>query len=200
MPVIGPNSAAKLRAFVEAPQPGQPRREEVDKLVVLLRTSLPAKAASEVEGGALLDQYWLGLSDVPVDALRHAYTVIIREDKWFPTVARIREASAGSAPSDYRARRLVAKTLLLKHRNEWREPLVDQIGPDDAKLLTDTLASMTDALLAPEAATALERPKRLYCPTCYIAMDNPAVADCAAPNCGKPEAATKAEIEQRMAS
>jgi hypothetical protein len=180
--VIGPKSAAALQAFVDAPQPGLPRKDQVGNFVGKLRMALPGKNMSVDEGDTLLEQYWLGLNDVPLTSLHHAYATILREDSWFPTIARVREAASQSSPYAYRVRKLVAETLLMKHRNEWSPP-VEEISPEDMAQLRRTISE------AVSPKTDMPEPSRrapvAYCPTCHFSLDNPAVDDCRAPNCGK---------------
>lgn len=178
MPVIGPKSAAQLQAFVDAIPASLPRRDQVEKLVGLLRMSLATQSVGEFEADALLEQYWLGLRDVALESLHHAYTTIIREDRWFPAVSRIRDAAEASVPSRYRQRRLIAKSLLLKHRNEWREPIAEHDIAEPAEV-AEILASLSAAGgPASQMVTPTPRPKRRYCSVCLFASDNPLTAEC----------------------
>ena len=130
MPVVGPRTAAALQEFIDAIPPGLPDRSDCDRLVGLLANALPKQRGSDIEASALLDQYWLGLQDIPLDGLRFAYLRVLKDDRWFPTVARIREMARGSKVDLYRVRCRVAQALLTKHRREWSEPAGDMASPE----------------------------------------------------------------------
>lgn len=141
LPVIGPRGAAEVRTFLATPEPPRVEQKTIDQLIALLSTALPRRRTSSMEANALLEQYWLGLKDLPHDSIDHAHGVILREDDWFPTVKRIREAAATSPAVRHAVRRNVAKILLMKHQQEYQPPIApDELcTPDEARAVLDAV-------------------------------------------------------------
>lgn len=139
LPVIGPKAAADVRAFLDTREPPRVERKTIQQLIALLGTALPRRRTSSMEANAMIEQYWLGLQDLPHDSIAHAHLVILCEDEWFPTVKRIREAASTSPAARDTARRNAAKSLLMKHRQEYQAPIApDELcTPDEARAVLD---------------------------------------------------------------
>jgi hypothetical protein len=63
-------------------------REEVKIIVGLLMAAYPQHKIADL--GAVVDAYYMGLSDYPITAIEQAVKFIIRNNKYFPSVAEIR--------------------------------------------------------------------------------------------------------------
>jgi hypothetical protein len=142
LPAVGPVSANALREYLAAPPPPLPERGHVNKMLGELSIALPKAQSSDTEAAARLEIYWKTLRTIPLHDLRFAYQKLIRESRFFPSVADI---IAAAAPSRNRRDWLWsrAKFLVLKHEREWRpepEPLTDEQRNEVTEMVGQVLA------------------------------------------------------------
>lgn len=122
-PIVGPKTAAALQAFVDAPAvPPMPTQNDVEQMLMLLATVKARRKTADAEADALHELYWQGLKDIPLDDLRHAYDVLLKSSPWFPDISEIRKAADGGPVKRYRMRKVIAKSLIAKHEQEWMPP------------------------------------------------------------------------------
>lgn len=136
-PIVGPNTAAELRAFAALPEPAAIEQDQLDTMIGKLAMATAQAKLSPAEAKERLELYWLGLRDLPADDLRAAFVVLIQTAKFLPTPAEIRAAAlkAGSARKFAKSR---AKFLAWKHDVEWRPP----VDPVPAQELCEMLSSI----------------------------------------------------------
>jgi len=108
---------ATLAAATEAAlAPAAPR--EIRRMIGKLALGFPAGKASDQEAEARLELYAEGLSDIPADALGAACARALRECRFFPSVAEIRERCAGVALRRWELSRI--RTLIATHDRCWQ--------------------------------------------------------------------------------
>lgn len=143
LPVPQPRHRDVLQAFVDAhaglPMPSV---DEVEGMLTRLAIALPRAKTDGAVAEAKLDIYGEALADVALPDLQAAYAKLIREARFFPTVAEIRAAAAPTA--NRRAWALArAKALIGRHEREWRpeaEPLTAAEQDELSRILTRTAA------------------------------------------------------------
>ena len=137
-PVVGPDTAATLRAFAETPEPPLPTEGHVETMIGKLAIATAQAKVSQAEANARHELYWLALRDIPLDDLRTAFLTLIRTSKFLPTPAEVRTAAWGpGALRRYRKSR--ARHLAWRHDTMW-EPPKELLPPDEAKALIASLA------------------------------------------------------------
>lgn len=137
-PVVGPKSAAALKAFAEQPEPPVADREQVETLVGKLAMATAQPKVSEAEAGARVELYWLALRDLPVDDLRAGFLDLLRGCTFLPTPAEVRTAALRhGAIRKYAKSR--AKHLAWKHETEWQPP-AELIDPAEVHALMAEVA------------------------------------------------------------
>jgi len=144
-PVIGPNSAAALREFLETPEPELPRVEQVDTLVTRLALATAQPKLSVAEAKERFRLYWIALRDLPLPDLRAAFVVLVRTQKFLPTPAEVRTEAIrqGSVRLHAKSR---ARQLIWLHEREWTPP-AEPVPQDELKAL---LSNVKTGLLTAE--------------------------------------------------
>lgn len=143
LPVVGPKSAQALRDFLDSPEPPTAEQKQIEGMLVKLAIALPKAQSSEAEAHARLDIYWQALRDIPLTDLHYAFSKLVQQAKFFPTVKEILDAAAyPAAARSYRKGR--ARTLLLKHEREWKAPGA-MIGDAERAQAADMIASASGA-------------------------------------------------------
>jgi len=108
---------AGIAAMAEAAlAPAAPR--EIRRMIGKLALGFPAGKASDLEAGARLELYAEGLADMPADILGAACARALRECRFFPTVAELRERCAGLAVRRWELSRI--RILIATHDRGWR--------------------------------------------------------------------------------
>lgn len=136
-PVVGPKSAAALKAFAEEPEPPLVTEDEVETMLAKLALATAQPKVSKEEAKERLAMYWLALRDLPVSDLRAAFVELLRTAKFLPTPAEVRSAAirAGALRRYAKSR---ARHLAWKHEQEWH-PAKDEVPPAELQaLLTET--------------------------------------------------------------
>ena len=135
MPVIGPNSAAKLREFVDHPEPPMPTESWCESQIAGM-SLMSHKARSDIETKMLVDIYVPIMLEHSQPDLTYAINHIMRKNIFFPAQAEI-VALAEFAKGRRDAKKYRAKALIFKHEMEWQKPIPDDqlISPDDVKKL-----------------------------------------------------------------
>lgn len=132
-PVVGPNTAAELRAFAEQPEPPLVKESEVDTMIGKLAMATAQPKMSPAEAKERMAMYWLALRDLPVDDLRQAFVALLRTCTFLPTPAEIRTAALKEgAVRKYAKSR--ARHLAWKHEQEWR-PQGELVDPAEVRAL-----------------------------------------------------------------
>ncbi len=142
-PVVGPKTAAQLRAFLAMPDVhAMPEREQMDMMIGRLALATAQAKVSEAEANERLEAYWLALHDLPLEDLRWAYAELVKTATFLPTPAEIR--AKAQYPGAMRAfRRTRAQMLLTKHEGEWSEP-VEYVKPEEiAQIKADVAKALT---------------------------------------------------------
>lgn len=131
--MVGPNTAATLRAFAAEPEPALPTEAQVETMIGKLAMATAQTKVSEAEAEARMGLYWLALRDVPADDLRGAFMDLLRNSTFLPTPAEVRRAAMHKgAVRRYAKSR--ARHLAWKHEVEWR-PQTEMIDPAEVHAL-----------------------------------------------------------------
>ncbi|MBV8973175.1 MAG: hypothetical protein JO290_12890 [Sphingomonadaceae bacterium] len=98
-PALLPDLIRRAEVELAVPPPaigpcGKPVASKAIERTLALLGTLPSRATSEREAELTIDVFALGLDDVPVDLLRKAVVWAIKNCRWRPTVAELREAVA----------------------------------------------------------------------------------------------------------
>lgn len=108
--IVTADEAAQLRAALvdleRAVEPAAPERIEI--MVGKLSIAFPRQNLSDAEAEVRLEQYVMGLDDIPPDLLELAYRQAIKTRTFFPTVAELRALCAGFAMRHWRIARVRA--------------------------------------------------------------------------------------------
>lgn len=99
-------------------------RSKIEDAVTMLAMAYPAMRATVNEADARLELYTQGLADVPADILNNACQLAIRELRFFPTIAELRERCHGLAQRQWRTMRI--RELIDRYD---REKLEDDQAP-----------------------------------------------------------------------
>lgn len=132
-PVVGPNTAGELRAFVAQPEPALPSQDQVETLVGKLAIATAQAKVSESEADARIEMFWLALRDLPVDDLRGAFMDLLRTCTFMPTPAEVRTAAIRQGALRRYAKSR-AQHLVWKHEQEWK-PSGDIVPPEELQAL-----------------------------------------------------------------
>ena len=127
LPIVGPNSAAALRTYLDAATPPMPTIDHVDSMLAKLSMALPKAQVSKAEARERLEIYWRALKGISLPDLHHAFAKLIKTARFFPSAAEIMDIAAETARVR-NSRRAIAQQLIWKHEREWRpppEPLTD---------------------------------------------------------------------------
>lgn len=118
--VCSPADRSALAALATATEaalaPANPR--EIRRMIGKLALGFPAGKASDQEAEARLALYAEGLGDIPADILGAACARALRECRFFPSVAEIRERCTGVAVRRWELSRI--RTLIATHDRDWR--------------------------------------------------------------------------------
>ena len=108
--VVTADEAAALRTSLagleRSMRPAAPGQIEV--MVGKLSIAFPRQKLSDAESDVRLEQYVIGLDDIPPDLLDVAYRAAIKTRTFFPTVAELRALCAGLARRQWRIGRINA--------------------------------------------------------------------------------------------
>ena len=132
-PVVGPKSAAALRAYAEQPEPPLPQQSQVEVMIGKLAITTAQTKVSHAEATERLELYWFALKDVPLADLRWAFGELVKSATFLPTPAEVR-AVAMKPGAKRRHAKSRARHLAWKHEQEWTEPK-ELIAPGDVKAL-----------------------------------------------------------------
>ncbi|WCM27203.1 hypothetical protein NDN01_25005 [Sphingomonas sp. QA11] len=138
--VCTPEERSGLAALAVATEaaltPAAPR--EIRRMIGKLALGFPAGKASDLEAEARLELYAEGLGDIPADILGAACARALRECRFFPAVAEIRERCTGMAVRRWELSRI--RMLIATHDRHWQPG-----GPSPA---TEPLTAAQRARLA----------------------------------------------------
>ena len=130
-PVVGPNTAATLRAFAAQPEPPLASEQQVETMIGKLAMATAQAKVSAAEAEARLELYWLALRDVPLADLREAFVDLVRNSTFLPTPAEVRKVALHKgAVRRYAKSR--ARCLVKLHEREWREP-AELVKPEEVR-------------------------------------------------------------------
>lgn len=108
--IVTADEAAQLRVALagleRAVIPAPPERIEI--MVGKLSIAFPRQNLSDAEAEVRLEQYVMGLDDIPPDLLELAYRQAIKTRTFFPTVAELRALCTGFAMRHWRIARVRA--------------------------------------------------------------------------------------------
>jgi hypothetical protein len=117
--VVTAEEASALRTALagleRSVQPAAPERIEI--MVGKLSIAFPRQNLSDAEAEVRLEQYVMGLDDIPPDLLEQAYRQAIKTRTFFPTVAELRALCTGFAMRHWRIAR-VRSLLATYERHE----------------------------------------------------------------------------------
>lgn len=131
-PIVGPKSAAELRAFAAQPELATATQGQVDTMLAKLALATAAPKVSDDEARERLELYWLALKDLPVEDLRAAFMDLIRTAKFLPTPAEVRQAAVQAGLP--RVRSIIrAKHLAYLHDRHWKPPIEDLVDPAEVR-------------------------------------------------------------------
>lgn len=132
-PVVGPQSAAALRAYAAEPEPPLPTEAEVETMIGKLAMATAQAKVSEAEAEERVAMYWLALRDLPVSDLRGAFIDLLRKATFLPTPAEVRTAAlkVGALRRYTKSR---AAHLAWLHDRDWR-PATESVPPEELRAL-----------------------------------------------------------------
>lgn len=136
-PVVGPKTAAELRAYAAEPEPAPAERDQVDVMIAKLAMATAQSKVSQAEADERIDLYWLALKDIPCCDLRWAFAELVKTATFLPTPAEVR-TKALVPGSRRRYAKSRARHLAWKHDVEWRPP-VEPIDPAEVTALLATV-------------------------------------------------------------
>lgn len=132
--MVGPKSAALLKAFAELPEPELATRDQVEVMVGKLAIATAQAKTSDAEADARLEMFWLALRDLPADDLRTGFMDLLRGATFMPTPAEVRTAALRhGAVRRYAKSR--ARHFAWKHEQEWRPANDDLVRPEELQAL-----------------------------------------------------------------
>lgn len=136
--VPGPKGVAELRAFVAFhANPVMPSDDEIENVVAALAAVLPRRKEDGATAAAKTETYCRALADVPIADLTAGRDWLMLNTQWFPTIYEIRKA-AGRFGGPRAAKVARARILILRHEEEWREP-VKALEPGDFARLREEI-------------------------------------------------------------
>lgn len=108
--IVTADEAAQLRVALAGLEqsviPAPPERVEI--MVGKLSIAFPRQNLSDAEAEVRLEQYVMGLDDIPLDLLDVAYRAAIKTRTFFPTVAELRALCTGFGMRHWRIARVRA--------------------------------------------------------------------------------------------
>jgi hypothetical protein len=126
-------------------------------MVTKMSLAYPNARLSDVEATERMQLYAELLRDIPFDILSSAFRRVVQTNRFFPTVAEIREAAAPGLAA--RRGTIVGLRLLLhKHDREWSPPIPenDRVKPGDtARILAEVSEEIRRKRGDPESAAAV---------------------------------------------
>ncbi len=131
--VVGPKSAAALRAFVDEPEPELPTESDVDALVMKLAIATAQPKISPVEARERMKLYWQALRDLPLIELKGGFLRLLRTSKFLPTPCEVRTAAI-QAGATRRYAKSRARHLLWLHARDYVEPK-EPVPPEELREL-----------------------------------------------------------------
>lgn len=140
LPACGAKGRAWLDAAIAEHQAGiaGAPRGAIEDLLSGLSVAFPNARTSDAEASARLEAYSAALSDIPADILKAALQKAVKVCKFFPSVAEIREFSAG--PQAVRAWRLMAMQWMAREYDR-KQPIDDPITDEQRAQLPALLKS-----------------------------------------------------------
>lgn len=144
MPVIGPVSAAALRDYVAACQPPLADEQQVGRVMTRIANMLPSpRGLGDGEADERMATYRRALSRHALADLHAAYVAILRQCRFFPTIAEV-EAIIAPIRAKRMARVHRAEMLIMKHDREWAAPVTDTVTAEEiAALRADARHALT---------------------------------------------------------
>lgn len=135
-PVIGPNTAAELRTWLEqaeASQPALATPQQIDEAVSMLSLALKEKGGMTAKDAtAKLTLFCTALDDVTGSDLARGAAKLLKTATFMPTPAELRNASLSFATRRFHAMSR-ARHLLWKHKMEWTAPPAEVVPADELK-------------------------------------------------------------------
>lgn len=140
LPVIGPKGAAHLRSYVASCQPPQALPEHVNRMMTRIANVMPSpRGMTQAEADERMATYRAALSTHALPDLHTAFDAILRQCRFFPTIAEI-EVIVAPIRAKRMARVNRAQMLIMKHDREWRPPQ-PLLSADEAAQLGRILAA-----------------------------------------------------------
>jgi hypothetical protein len=133
-PVVGPKSAAALRALIEQPDPPLASQPQVETMIGKLAMATAQAKVSEAEAEVRFEMYWMALRDLPLDDLRAAFVELVRTATFLPTPAEVRSATIRQGALRRYAKSR-ARHLVWKHETEWKPEQKDWVDPAEVHAL-----------------------------------------------------------------
>lgn len=122
LPVVGPVSANHLRAYVADAVPPMATEYQVNQMMTRVANMMPSpRGLTREQADERMMLYRRTLSRHALPDLQAAFDVILRQCRFFPTVAEIEEIVA-PIRAKRMARAIRADMLIMKHEREWKEP------------------------------------------------------------------------------
>lgn len=147
--VVGPKTAAALRAFAEEPESALVTEVELTTMIGKLAMATAQPKMSRDESREQLKFYWLALRDLPVADLRGAFFELVKSKTFMPRPAEIRTAAIQQG-ADRRYAKSRARHLVWLHEREWTQP-AEAVPPEELRKL---LAGVKVGDASPEAGEA----------------------------------------------
>lgn len=144
---------ALVARFDERLTPAEP--DKIEGIVAYLAMGFPSQRLSDAEAEARLAIYVEGLSDLPEEVLQEAARAAVRKCKFYPTVKELRDLAW---PHFNRLQwpGVVLRSLIMKHDNEWREPIPEgqRVRPEQLRSLAKRLERFNSKRSKAEKANA----------------------------------------------
>lgn len=140
MPVVGPNTAAELQAFIDHPEPPQAEVDWIQKQITMLSIK-PSRKQSVSDAKMILQTYTAVLKPYSRADLGYAFGRLLRENKWFPDISEIVElADYPRAQRNFKKHQ--ARALVMKHKRDWIDLSEDKevVDPEEVRALIKELS------------------------------------------------------------
>lgn len=122
LPVVGPVSADLLRAYLAASRPPAAAPEQVNRMMTRVANMMPSpRGLTQDQAEERMMLYRRALGAHALVDLQAAFDVILRNCRFFPTVAEI-EGIVAPIRAKRMARTNRAEMLIFRHEREWRAP------------------------------------------------------------------------------
>ncbi len=151
-PIVGPNAAGELRAWIaeaEAARPTPATEEQIENAIAMLALATKEKAGTtRADARARLELFSMALSDVAGTDLTRGLNQLVRTIKFMPTPSEVRAAALSfAARREYAISR--ARHLVWKHETQWAPPVAEIVPPEElAGLLADTKEIIAQGIAA----------------------------------------------------